>query len=317
MSSTQLLAWGATFLAFALLTYGLVLTLGGRYKIKKRMEATEERPAITILRGQKPAHPMKRQLLNWLSFSGQWALKDEEEVSGVRSLLIHGGFRHHNAPAIFYGIKAMSGLLLPVPLLIFMISRDKLTTTAVALAFMLAGISYFLPQYCLQKLVAHRQDKIDRTLPDVIDLMIICMEAGLALQASINRVADEIREVCHEFYTELQLTGGEMRAGLSRDVALRNLGRRTGVKSVQSLVTLMVQSDKMGASIGKALRVHAEFSRAQRALKAEEKAAKIPVKMILPMAVFIMPAFFVVAVAPALLMLLKSLFPLLRGKMGG
>jgi tight adherence protein C len=316
MSSLYLLAWGATFLAIALMTYGLALTLGERYKIRKRMEAPKARPAIAIMRGEETVHPIKRRLLDWLSFSGQWALKDEEEETGVRALLIHGGFRHPNAPAIFYGIKAMSGLLLPVPFLIFLIAHDKLNTITVAAAFLLAGVSYFLPQLFLQMRVARRQDKIDKALPDVIDLMIICMEAGLALQASMNRVADEIKGVCREFYAELQLTGGEMRAGLSRDVALRNLGRRTGVKSVQSLVTLMIQSDKMGSSIGQALRVHAEFSRAQRALKAEERAAKIPVKMVLALIMFILPTIFVVTAGPAIIIMFKSLAPLMQGKIG-
>lgn len=317
MSAMDILVWITSFLAIALMTYGLVMGYGERQIMKKRMAPPRERPAVaTALKSEEPTHPVKRRLLKWLTFSGQWGLKDAEEVVGVRTLLIHAGFRRANAPAIFYGIRAFTGLIFPVPFLIFTIARGKLDTSNLIVAMMLGGAGFFLPEFILRRLVAQRQDKIDRALPDVIDLLIICMEAGLSLQASINRVAEEIKDGFREIYTELVLTAGEMRAGISREVALKNLAQRCGVQSVKSLVTLMIQSEKMGTSIGQALRVHAEFSRTQRTLRAEEIAAKIPVKMIMPLIFLIMPPFFVVAVGPAFILLFKYIFPALRGKMG-
>lgn len=317
MSAMDILVWITTFLAIALMTYGLVLDYGERQIMKKRKAPPRERPAaVTALRSEEPTHPVKRRLMDWLSFSGQWGLKDEEEAGGVRTLLIHAGFRHSNAPAIFYGIRAITGLLFPVPFLIFTIARGKLDKFNLMAAMMLGGLGFFLPEFFLRRLVARRKDLIDRALPDVIDLMIICMEAGLALQASINRVAEEIKEGFREIHLELVLTAGEMRAGIGREVALKNMARRCGVQSVKSLVTLMIQSEKMGTSMGQALRVHAEFSRVQRALRAEEIAAKIPVKMIIPLIFLIMPPFFVVAVGPAAIQLFKYVFPAIRGKMG-
>jgi tight adherence protein C len=192
--------------------------------------------------------------------------------------------------------------------------HDKLTGVSILISFGLAGVGYLLPQFILQKIVNRRHEKLDKALPDVIDLFVICMEAGLSLQATVNRVAEEIRPVCPEFYSELQITGGEMRTGIARDAALTNLGQRTGVQSVQSLVTLMNQSEKMGASIAQSLRVHADFVRTQRTLRAEEKAAQLPVKIMVPMVFFIFPALFIVILGPAVIRISQQLLPAMVGR---
>jgi tight adherence protein C len=317
MSAMDVLVWITSFLAIALMTYGVVLVFSERQIMKKRMAPPRERPAaISALKNEEPTHPFKRRLMNWLSLSGQWGLKDEDEAMGVRTLLIHAGFRHSKAPAIFYGIRALTGLVFPVPFLIFILSRGTLEKSNLLLALMLGGLGFFLPEFLLRRLVERRQERIDRALPDVIDLLIICIEAGLALQASINRVAEEIKDGFPELSLELVLTAGEMRAGISREVAMKNLVQRCGVQSVRSLVTLMIQSEKMGTTMGQALRVHAEFSRTQRALRAEEIAAKIPVKMVLPLIFLIMPPFFVIAVGPAVIMIFKYIFPVLKTRWG-
>ena len=301
----------AVFVALVLMSYGIFRGLGNRLKLKKRMAEPEATPTIAVLRREEAANPWKRRILSWLSFSGKWGLKDQEELSKVRSLLIQGGFRRPNAPAVFYGFKVVVALILPMPFLLFSIMNERLTATNLLISFMVGGLGYFLPQFFLQQIVKRRQERIDRALPDVLDLFIICMEAGLALQATINRVADEIRSLCHDFYTELQIAAGEMRTGIPRDVALRNLGQRTGVQSVQSLVTLMIQSDKLGTSIAQALRVQADYSRVQRTLRAEEIAGKLPVKILIPMLFFIFPAMFVVIIGPGVITVAKNLLPIL------
>jgi tight adherence protein C len=314
MNAINILAWTTTFLAFALMTYGIVQTFIEHRIIKKRMASREESPAIAGLRPDAATHPLKRRIMNWLTFSGRWGLKDGEQVMGTRTRLMHAGFRRANAPAIFYGLRVMVGLILPLPYLIFIITREKLAPGNVALAVIIGGMGFFLPEYILHKLVERRQNNIDRAIPDVIDLLIICMEAGLALQGAINRVAQEIKEIYPEIHGELLLAAGEMRTGISRDKALKNMARRTGVQSFQSLVNLLIQSETMGTTIGQALRVHAEYSRAQRALKAEELAAKMTVKMLMPLMFLILPSFFIVAAGPPLMKLFKNIFPLLRGR---
>ena len=215
---------------------------------------------------------------------------------------------------VLYGIRAVVGFLLPVPYIMFIVINGKITPTNLISAFMLGGLGYFAPQFILEKIVKRRQERIDRALPDVLDLFTICLEAGLGLQATINRVADEIRVVCHDFYLELQLTAGEMRAGIVRDQAMRNLAQRTGVQSVRSPATLIIQSDKLGTSIAQALRVHSDTSRVHRGLKAEEKAGQMPVKIMIPLILFIFPAIFVVAVGPGALSIARNLLPAMAGR---
>jgi len=162
--------------------------------------------------------------------------------------------------------------------------------------------------FLLKFITSRRKDRIDKALPDVLDLLIVCMEAGLSLQATLNRVSDEVKGISTDLYRELQLTNAEMRTGISRELAFKNLGERTGVQNVKALVGLMIQSDRMGASIVQALRTHASFLRVQRSQKAEEKAAKLPVKILFPLLMFIFPAIFVVVLGPAAIQMSRSSF---------
>jgi tight adherence protein C len=171
---------------------------------------------------------------------------------------------------------------------------------------MLAGVGFYLPQYFLIVITRKRQDRIDKALPDILDLFIVCMEAGMSLQATINRVAEEIRTVSKDLYNEMNLTNAELRTGIPREIALKNLGERTGVQDVKSLVALMIQSEKMGTSIAQSLRTHASFIRVQRGQKAEEMAAKLPVKILIPMIFFIFPSILIVVLGPAALQISKS-----------
>jgi tight adherence protein C len=172
----------------------------------------------------------------------------------------------------------------------------------------LAGAGFYVGPYLLKFITTRRQDRIDKALPDVLDLLIVCMEAGLSLQATINRVSDEVKSISIDLYRELQLTNAELRTGISRELALRNLGERTGVQNVKALVGLMIQSDRMGASIVQALRTHASFLRVQRSQQAEERAAKLPVKILFPLLLFIFPAIFIVVLGPAAIKMSKSAF---------
>jgi tight adherence protein C len=313
MSGIHLLAWSAIFMTAVLLTYGISTAYENRQKLKKRMNEVEAAPAIGIFRQQGATnHPIKR-IISWFSSFGKLAIKDTEETN-IQKMLIHANFRTPSAITIFYGFKGLTALLLPVPFILVLIMRGQLTLVPLLVTVLISYIGYSLPQYFLGRLVRKRQDKIDRALPDVIDLFVICMEAGLALQPTINRVAEEIRDVSEDFYNELQITGGEMRTGITRDTALRNLGKRTGVNNLKSLVTLMIQSEKLGTSLAQSLRAHADFSRVQRTLRSEEMAQKLPVKIVVPLVFFILPAMFIVIVGPGAIQMGKTLIPILYGK---
>jgi len=156
-------------------------------------------------------------------------------------------------------------------------------------------------------MIRRRQERIDRSLPDVLDLLIVCVEGGLSLQSALHRVSDEVHNVSVDMYHELHLTNAELRTGISREMALKNLGERTGAQTVKSLVGIIIQSDKMGTSIAQALRVHSDFLRVQRGQKAEEKAGKLPVKIMIPLLLCIFPAIFIIIMGPAVINTMHAL----------
>jgi tight adherence protein C len=292
---------GVTFLSFALLTYGLAAYSAGRRAMRDRYRGLEAKNA-PLLQGGHSSRSFKKRFLDWVSHVGKFTLKTTgekpEETRQLKSTLFQAGFRHPNAPAIYFGLRTLCAFLLPLPFMFLNIWQGKSAFTIVMFAFLLAAAGYFLPTYALKVSLRRRQDRLDRALPDVLDLMIVCMEAGLALQATFVRVAEEIKSLSKDLHNELQITNGELRAGIPRETALKNLAERTGVQSIRSLVALMVQSERMGTSIAETLRTQADFIRVQRAQRAEEIAAKLPVKILFPMMFFIMPALFIVILGP-------------------
>ncbi len=298
---------GAIFLTIALLTYGLLTYFSTRRVVKERIKGATP-SAAPLFQLDRRENSLKRQFLDWVSSFGKWGVRDREEASKVRSTLIQAGFRHSKGPAIYFGLRVLGAFFLPMAFLMACIIKGKVSQVTLILAFSLSGCGFYLPHYLLKVITRRRQDRIDKALPDVLDLLIVCMEAGLALTGTISRVADEIRAISKELYGELQLTNAELRAGIPRETALKNLGERTGVQNVKSLAALMIQSDKLGASIVQSLRTHASFLRVQRGLKAEEMAAKLPVKILFPMVFFIFPAVFIVVLGPAAIQITKSSF---------
>jgi tight adherence protein C len=302
----------STYLAFFLLTYAVALVWERRRKVREQLVSSAQGFTSPLLKPDPEQSAVKNWALEWLSASGYWALKDPHNLSRMRESLIQAGFRSPQAPALYVSLRTLTALTLPLPYLLFIVIRGLFSVPYLLPAMFLSLLGFFLPTLILQITKERRQNRIDRALPDILDLLVICMEAGLSLNASLNRVADEIRRIYKEFYVELQITSAELRAGLPWDEALDNMGRRTGVQSVKSLVALMIQSEKLGASIGQALRNHGEFIRTQRALRAEEKAAKLAVKIIFPLVFFILPVMFIVTVGPAVIHVTKTMFPKLK-----
>jgi tight adherence protein C len=301
---------GVTFLSFALLTYGLAAYSANRRSMRDRYRGVEAKNA-PLLHGRHASPSFKKRFLDWVSHVGKFTLKTTgekpEETRQLKSTLFQAGFRHFNAPAIYFGLRTLCAFLLPLPFMFLNIWQGKSAFAIVMFAFLLAAAGYFLPTYALKVSLRRRQERLDRALPDVLDLMIVCMEAGLALHGTFVRVAEEIKSLSKDLHNELQITNGELRAGIPRETALKNLGERTGVQSIMSLVGLMVQSERMGTSIAETLRTQADFIRVQRAQRAEEIAAKLPVKILFPMMLFIMPALFIVILGPGAINISKNL----------
>lgn len=228
--------------------------------------------------------------------------ESEEEKSRIRRRLMVAGFRAPNALTNFYAAKAVLAFTLPLLFMIASMWIPGLTTFQVVIgALMAAGTGVFVPNAVLARAGEKRKERLTRSLPDALDLLVVCTEAGYGLKAAIQRVADELNLVHPELASEFSQTDAQMRAGVDRKEALTDLVRRNELEEIRGLVTLLVQSMQFGTSVADALRVYAEEFRDKRMQRAEEKAATIQTKMIFPLVTCIFPAFFVVTVGPPLL----------------
>jgi tight adherence protein C len=188
----------------------------------------------------------------------------------------------------------------------------RLVPNLVAISLILAAVGFFLPDFWLRNRIKERKRKILFALPDVLDLLMVCVESGMGLDAALARVSEQQDTRSSPLHQELTRTQLEIRAGRPRAEAFRALGDRTGVQDVQALMGAFIQTDKLGTPLGKTLRVHADAARVQRRHRAEERAPLAPLKMLVPTVLFLFPAFFLVTMAPALLSLLR-LFKALGG----
>jgi tight adherence protein C len=177
-----------------------------------------------------------------------------------------------------------------------------------------AGLGYFLPNIFLERRIAYRKREILDSFPDAMDLIIVCVESGLGLDAALARVSEEMHMISPILGEELHLINLELRAGSSRERALRNLALRTGVEDIDTLVAMLVQSDRFGTSVAQALRVHAENLRTKRRLRAEEAAAKIALKLLFPLIFFIFPSMLLVLLGPAIISINRVLLPAMGGQ---
>lgn len=241
--------------------------------------------------------------------------KEGWETSPLKLRFMHAALRHPLHPTLFFGIKTLLALLLPALAFAYLaLSASNIPRNTMLLYLLLAaGSGYYLPNLWLARKVRLRQREIFENFPDAIDLMLVCVEAGLGVDAALAKVADEMQIKSVTLAQELHLVNLELRAGSSKDKALRNLAMRTGVPEVESLVAMLVQAERFGTSIGDALRVHAEELRTKRRQRAEEAAAKIPLKLLFPLIFFIFPALLLVLLGPAFISIHRVLLPTLSG----
>jgi len=237
------------------------------------------------------------------------------ESSSVRTHFMNAGFRNPSAPVIYFAAKTALALLFPALLYLYVSTTgSKLQgNTLLAVLLVVAAIGYYLPNIILRRMVFVRQREIFETFPDALDLMTICVEAGLAMDAAIARVADEIKLNSPTLSEELHLVTLELRAGASKEKALRNLALRTGVEDVDILVAMLIQAERFGTSIGASLRVHADGLRTKRRQRAEEAAAKIALKLLFPLIFCIFPSLLLVLLGPAFIQIYRILLPSLGG----
>jgi len=244
-------------------------------------------------------------LLRIIKRLGTAAPKSIAETGKLRKRLVTAGYRRSEALIVFFGMRIACALaafaLLATPVL----TRPSLVKS-------LAGcfLGYLLPSMVLARMAKRRQHKIRLGLPDVLDLLVVSVEAGLGLDQAIQRVGEELTFAHPDLSDELRLINLELRAGKARSEALHNLAERTGVDDVESLVAMLVQTDKFGTSVAQSLRVHSETVRTKRRQRAEEASAKLGAKMVFPLVFCIFPAILVVTIGPAAIKFIQVLMPM-------
>jgi tight adherence protein C len=236
---------------------------------------------------------------------GKLGPKSASEMGKLQQRLIVAGYRNKEALIVFSGVRVTAALVGFV-----VCSTPLLVTPNLSLALIVCVLGYVVPGMILARMAKARQHKMRNGLPDALDLLVVSVEAGLGLDQALQRVGQELAFAHPELCEELRLVNLELRAGKARSEALHNLGTRTGLDDVISLVAMLVQTDKFGTSVAQSLRVHSETARTKRRQRAEEAAAKTGVKMVFPLVLCIFPAIWIVTIGPAALKFIEVLGPL-------
>lgn len=302
-----------TFLSIFLLSIGIGQYIRQKEKrtaIIEKIRRSGESNLFFEEKKLKAAHTPENSFLRFLVKLGE-RIKPENlySQSKLRAKIFQTGIRKENSISIFWGAKCL--LMIVFPLIFILIRIPFLNVVShsltIAISVVLALIGFYLPDAVLQIMIDRRKVKIFEELPDAIDLFVVCTEAGMGLDAAISKTANEMATNNSVLSEELKFFNLEIRAGKSRQHALRNLARRTDLEELNSLVTLLIQADRFGTGIAKTLRVFSDSFRNTRYLKAEEIAAKLPVKLVVPLILFIFPALFVVLVGPVAINIYQNL----------
>jgi tight adherence protein C len=268
----------------------------------------------TVEEGSTPVPPPRGSDLKgrWLAFItrvGHFAKpKEQEGVTHIQRLFLTAGYRSKNATVIFFGSKVLCAAGMMICVLALQLLKPGqvkfLHLAFFSIGFALAG--FYLPNLWLSLKIARRKEALTIGLPDALDLLVVCAEAGMGLDASMKRVGEEMKLTNKTISEEFKLLNLELRAGKSRKDGLKNLSLRADLEEVNSLITLLIQTDRFGTSVAQALRVHSDGMRTRRAQKVEEIAAKLPIKLLFPTILCIFPSLFLVILGPALLQAWRS-----------
>jgi tight adherence protein C len=303
-----------TPLIFGMLVAGVVICIGFFFGL--RGSRVRERLETQAASEFSPSRPKEEKTLD-LEFLPKNVVdkvedklglkKGSAKINELKKSLIQAGIYHDKAPSIYFGLKLGLTVALPVLAMPFLFGRGWPLIALLVLFFGLVALGYFIPTLILSHLVETRQHKIKEGLPDALDLLVVCVEAGQGLNAAMKRVSDDLSLSNPILAREMSLVNLEISAGLERETALRNLAERTGVDDVASLTSMLIQADRFGTSLATSLKVQSETLRTTRRQKLEELAAKTPVKLVFPLLLFIFPALMVVIIGPAAIRIMENL----------
>jgi len=305
----DLLMLGGVFLSIFFVFFGLIYLAFFRKFVRRRLEK------ISGVREHKERVSTKFSffagIIKYLGLFG--SPKEEERLSSTKMVLSRAGYRGENAPILFFGLKIFLALLFLIIIWGLVLCFANLANArSMIYGLLAAGAGFYLPNLWIYFKSKKRIEQVRNGFPDLLDLLVVCMGAGQGLDAALDRVGKEINMSNQALGEEFRLLNLEIRAGKARKEALRNLANRAGVDDISSLVTLITQADELGVSITKTLKVHSDTMRVKRQLRAEAMAAKIPVKLTVPLVFFILPCFMVVVIGPGFLLVFRTLSAGLR-----
>lgn len=299
-----------SFFVFVLFAGGLSYA-GMRLYVKPR-EAME-RVAGTEMRtnDSAPVHPslIFHDIVKRL---GNIVPASPKDVTVMQRRLIRAGYRNPNALKILYGAKALFAVLLPALMTVATINSSMDPTNRFGSILAAAAIGFFGPNEFVRMAAKRRQKQIHRGLANSLDLMVVCVESGLGLDQAIMQVSKELEHAHPEISEELAIANLELKAGKRRAEALRNLADRTAVEDLKKLVAVLIQADRFGTGVSASLRAHSDYMRVQARQIAEEKAAKLGVKLVFPIFFCILPSLFVVTVGPVVVKIVRELLPMMN-----
>jgi len=288
---------GFVFVSLLIAAAAMVLSPSGAAIIQRRLGELRGVPV------EEPVYTEKA--IKTLKHLAKYAPQSPSEMGKLQKKLVCAGYRNKEALTIFMGIRLAASITA------FAIASSPLVGRPnVFLAIGVAAVGYLLPSMALGRIAKKRQHRIRLSLADVLDLLVVSVEAGLGLDQALQRVGEELSSTHKDLSEELRLVNLEMRAGKARSEALRNLADRTGVDDLTSLAAMLIQTDKFGTSVAQSLRVHSDTLRTKRRQRAEEAAAKTGVKMVFPLVFCIFPAIWVVTIGPAAIRFVQVLFPM-------
>jgi tight adherence protein C len=299
LAATFLIVSGVTWAALSVLRQGAVQRRLAQIQQENPLAPSESNEQQWMKTIEQITTPLAR-----LSLPGK-----DWDASALRVRLMNAGWRAPEAMAIYFGSKTLLAVGLPFLIAAPLVGHigEEQRVLFLYLLFAAAVVGFYLPNLVLRLKITRRQRDIFEAFPDSLDLIMVCVEAGLSLDAAILRVVQEMHGTHPVLAEEYEILTLELRAGLSREKALRNLATRTGVSEVDMLVSMLIQADRFGTSVGDSLRVHADMLRTKRQTRAEERAVKIGTKLMFPLILCILPSLFVVLLGPAAIRVIAAL----------
>lgn len=309
---SQIFMLGLLFLIFSAITYTIMIIFKRHDDPAVKRVREIENHSIVFKKStgetvtEKDSEPLREKMRKTLIAIGQYVNKNEEKTTKLKQMLVRAGYRREDSIRIFMGLRLLSTVLFFVFFLLLGLMGDKsmfLITLMAALAGLAANR---FPDVILNARIRKRQASITSSLSDALDLLVISVEAGLGLNAAILRVGNDLNLRCPPLADEFRRVNQDLRTGISREEALRNLAARNNVEDLRILVSALIMADRLGTSIADTLRIQADSLRTRIRQKAEEQAAKAGIKMLLPLILFILPALIIILMGPGLIAVYRT-----------